>query len=137
LVVPTRRDRGRGGKADRRLALAYRRLGGSELAGADRGEARPRQIEDQAQRGQGNDGYLGLNPTEGEISAGAQDEGDYGERGAPTTTAARSAPPTDGMVAFAEKLAKEKRVDLPAGYAKDFETCRRFLDYHTGRQGAT
>jgi hypothetical protein len=41
------------------------------------------------------------------------------------------------MAAFAEKLAKEKRVGLPAGYAKDFETCRRFLDHHTGRQGAT
>jgi DNA topoisomerase III len=58
-------------------------------------------------------------------------------RGAPTrATAARSAPPTDRMVAFAEKLAKQKRVDLPAGYAKDFEICRRFLDDHTGRRGA-
>jgi hypothetical protein len=37
------------------------------------------------------------------------------------------------MVAFAEKLAKEKRVDLPAGYAKDFAICRRFLDDHAGR----
>jgi DNA topoisomerase III len=57
--------------------------------------------------------------------------------GAPTrATAARLAPPTDRMVAFAEKLAKEKRVDLPAGYAKGFEICRRFLDDHTGRRGA-
>jgi len=40
------------------------------------------------------------------------------------------------MVAFAEKLAKEKRVVLPAGYAKDFEICRRFLNEHTGRRGA-
>ena len=51
-------------------------------------------------------------------------------------TATRSAPPTDRMVAFAEKLAKEKRVDLPAGYAKDFEICRRFLDDLAGRRGA-
>jgi DNA topoisomerase-3 len=58
--------------------------------------------------------------------------------GAPTrATAARSAPPTDRMVAFAEKLAKEKRADLPAGYAKDFEICRRFLDDHAGRRGAS
>jgi hypothetical protein len=41
------------------------------------------------------------------------------------------------MVAFAEKLAKEKRADLPAGYAKDFEICRRFLDDHAGRRGAS
>ncbi|MBO0742379.1 MAG: DNA topoisomerase III, partial [Hyphomicrobiaceae bacterium] len=57
--------------------------------------------------------------------------------GAPTrATATRSAPPTDRMMAFAEKLAREKRVDLPAGYAKDFDICRRFLDDHTGRRGA-
>jgi hypothetical protein len=37
------------------------------------------------------------------------------------------------MVAFAEKLAKEKKVGLPAGYAKDFAICRRFLDDHAGR----
>ena len=56
---------------------------------------------------------------------------------APTrVSGARSAPPTDRMVAFAEKLAKEKRVVLPAGYAKDFEICRRFLNEHTGRRGA-
>ena len=56
---------------------------------------------------------------------------------APTrVSGARSAPPTDRMVAFAAKLAKEKRVVLPAGYAKDFEICRRFLNEHTGRRGA-
>jgi len=37
------------------------------------------------------------------------------------------------MVSFAEKLAKEKRVGLPAGYARDFEICRRFLDDHAQR----
>jgi hypothetical protein len=37
------------------------------------------------------------------------------------------------MVAFAEKLANEKRVGLPAGYARDFEICRRFLDDHAQR----
>ena len=52
--------------------------------------------------------------------------------GAPTPRAS-SSPPTTRMVAFAEKLAKEKKVGLPAGYAKDFEICRRFLDDHAGR----
>ena len=48
-------------------------------------------------------------------------------------SAAPSAPPTARMVAFAEKLAKEKSVGLPAGYAKDFEICRRFLEDHAQR----
>jgi len=48
-------------------------------------------------------------------------------------SAAPSSPPTARMVAFAEKLAKEKSVGLPAGYAKDFEICRRFLDEHAQR----
>ena len=46
---------------------------------------------------------------------------------------ASCSPPTTRMVAFAEKLAKDKKVDLPAGYARDFEVCRRFLDDHAGR----
>jgi len=37
------------------------------------------------------------------------------------------------MVAFAERLAKEKRAPLPSGYDKDFDICRRFLDQHAGR----
>lgn len=46
---------------------------------------------------------------------------------------ARPTPPTSKMVAFAERLAKEKRAALPSGYDKDFEICRRFLDQHAGR----
>jgi DNA topoisomerase III len=57
-------------------------------------------------------------------------------RGPARASAAPSSPPTARMVAFAEKLAKEKKVGLPAGYAKDFEICRRFLDDHAGRRGA-
>jgi hypothetical protein len=37
------------------------------------------------------------------------------------------------MVAFAERLAKDKRATLPSGYDKDFYICRRFLDHHAGR----
>jgi DNA topoisomerase-3 len=48
-------------------------------------------------------------------------------------TSGRPTPPTARMVAFAEKLAKEKSVGLPAGYARDFEICRRFLDDHAQR----
>jgi DNA topoisomerase III len=45
----------------------------------------------------------------------------------------RPTPPTTRMVAFAERLAKDKRATLPSGYDKDFDICRRFLDQHAGR----
>ncbi|MFY0615362.1 MAG: DNA topoisomerase III [Hyphomicrobiaceae bacterium] len=41
-------------------------------------------------------------------------------------------PPTDKMIAFARRLAKDRQADLPAGYDQDFEVCRRFLDQHVG-----
>jgi DNA topoisomerase-3 len=34
------------------------------------------------------------------------------------------------MVAYAEKLAKSKKLPLPPDYAQDFQACRRFLDQH-------
>ena len=46
---------------------------------------------------------------------------------------ARASPPTSKMVAFAQRLAKDKKAALPPGYDKDFEICRRFLDQHAGR----
>ena len=39
-------------------------------------------------------------------------------------------PPTEKMVAFAQRLARDKSVKLPRGYDSDFEICRRFLDQH-------
>ncbi|HKD56212.1 MAG TPA: DNA topoisomerase, partial [Hyphomicrobiaceae bacterium] len=48
-------------------------------------------------------------------------------------TSSRPTPPTSRMVAFAERLAKNKRATLPSGYDKDFDICRRFLDQHAGR----
>jgi len=41
--------------------------------------------------------------------------------------------PTSRMVAFAKRLAKDKRATLLSGYDKDFDICRRFLDQHAGR----
>ncbi len=46
---------------------------------------------------------------------------------APAPASAARAP-TVRMVAYAEKLAKAKKLPLPAGYSQDFQTCRRFLD---------
>ena len=53
-------------------------------------------------------------------------------RGAPPARAPRSdtKPPTERMVAFAQRLAKDKKAVLPRGYDKDFEICRKFLDQH-------
>jgi DNA topoisomerase III len=48
-------------------------------------------------------------------------------------TSGRPTPPTTRMLAFAERLAKDKRATLPSGYDKDFDICRRFLDQHAGR----
>ncbi len=50
-------------------------------------------------------------------------------RAAPT----RSSPPTERMVAFAQRLAKDKKAVLPPGYDKDFDICRRFLDQHVAQ----
>ena len=49
---------------------------------------------------------------------------------APETSATVRAAPTARMVAYAEKLAKTKKLPLPPGYAQDFQTCRRFLDQY-------
>ena len=46
---------------------------------------------------------------------------------------ARTSPPTEKMVAFAKRLATDKKAELPKGYDRDFEICRRFLDQHAGR----
>jgi hypothetical protein len=35
------------------------------------------------------------------------------------------------MIAFAERLANDKRVNLPSRYDQDFDVCRRFLDDHS------
>jgi len=48
---------------------------------------------------------------------------------AEAAAAARTAP-TARMIAYAEKLAKTKRLPLPPGYAQDFHACRRFLDQY-------
>ncbi len=48
---------------------------------------------------------------------------------APAPASAARAP-TARMVAYAEKLAKAKKLPLPAGYAQDFQACRRFLDQY-------
>jgi DNA topoisomerase-3 len=38
--------------------------------------------------------------------------------------------PTPKMVAYAQSLARGKKVTLPEGYERDFKACRRFLDEH-------
>jgi len=43
---------------------------------------------------------------------------------------ARSQAPTAKMVAYAQSLARGKKVTLPEGYQQDFDACRRFLDEH-------
>ena len=42
----------------------------------------------------------------------------------------RPTAPTAKMVAYAQSLARSKKVTLPDGYEWDFKPCRRFLDEH-------
>jgi DNA topoisomerase III len=51
----------------------------------------------------------------------------------PSERRSRAHPPTAKMIAFAERLAKDRRAKLPPGYDKDFDTCRSFLDQNFGR----
>ena len=60
-------------------------------------------------------------------------QGDAAKRPEMPGPTARTAPPTDKMVAFAKRLATDKKAALPPGYDRDFEICRRFLDQHAGR----
>jgi DNA topoisomerase III len=69
-------------------------------------------------------------------NASHQQMGERSQDGRPTPkhpTSDRPTPPTSRMVAFAERLAKDKRASLPSGYDKDFDICRGFLDQHAGR----
>ena len=69
-------------------------------------------------------------------NASRQRMAERGQDGRPESkrpTSDRPTPPTIQMVAFAERLAKDKRATLPPGYDKDFDICRRFLDHHAGR----
>ena len=50
-----------------------------------------------------------------------------------TPAASRSKPPTERMIAFAVRLAKDKKTRLPPGYDRDFEICQKFLDQQLGR----
>ena len=64
--------------------------------------------------------------TQGELQGGAPVLTD------PRVDAKKTQPPpryNEGTLVGGE-LAKEKSVGLPAGYARDFEICRRFLDHH-------
>jgi hypothetical protein len=49
-----------------------------------------------------------------------------------STDGSKSRPkaPTPKMVAYAQSLARGKKVVLPEGYALDFALCRRFLEEH-------
>jgi DNA topoisomerase-3 len=42
--------------------------------------------------------------------------------------------PRDQLLDFARKLARERRLDLPAAVERDYGACRRFLDAHAARR---
>ena len=50
--------------------------------------------------------------------------------GTPSPSSATPIPPTAKMISFAQRLSKDKKVELPTAYEKSFDICRRFLDLH-------
>ena len=76
-------------------------------------------------------------PASVEVAAPARGTAPKRETGASHDTApthggatTNGSAPTPRMVSYAQKLAKTKGVALPAGYDRDFQACRRFLDQH-------
>ena len=80
-------------------------------------------------RRRGRDAEPRREPSPAEPSREAPPRHFEGERGAGTRRA-----PTEKMIAFAQRLAKEKGIRLPQGAADDFDACRRFLDDCTRRR---
>lgn len=66
-------------------------------------------------------------------SARSDHAGEAARTNASDAQASRRAPPTERMIAFAQRLAKDRNAKLPPGYDRDFEICRSFLDQHAGR----
>ncbi|MCK8784921.1 DNA topoisomerase [Roseomonas sp. NAR14] len=59
-----------------------------------------------------------------------------GARGGARRGAAAPGAPTPAMRRYAESLARQHGVALPADYATSGEACRRFLDAHAAKRGA-
>lgn len=108
-----------------------------KAARADGESAPPRSRAGQKKRGDSGHG-------EGHTSARARpvsppmrrpdrDEQRGAESRGEASQSSRRAPPTERMIAFAQRLAKDKNAKLPPGYDRDFEVCRTFLDQHAGR----
>jgi DNA topoisomerase-3 len=58
--------------------------------------------------------------------------GAWAEAAKQTHAGHNAKPPTEKMIAFAERIAKDRQAKLPKGYNRSFDVCRRFLDEHVG-----
>lgn len=115
-----------GGKRRRRKANDGRESGGPGATGVtarkpraprrDNAEREPARAQRASPNGRGDD-------SRNAAARGSSTEG----------SPARRAPPTERMVAFARRLANDRKAELPPGYDKDFDICRRFLDQNAGR----
>ena len=95
---------------------------GSSTRDGSRGERKPRRAKREAQPHTG-----------GRKKEALDRDGEANGRNSTPERGFASSPPTAKMVAFAERLAKDKNAKLPSGYNTDFDVCRRFLDQHLGR----
>jgi DNA topoisomerase III len=93
-----------------------RKQAGSKAGGAPKSPRKSRSAEDSASA-------KPKRPRKAKASASAAQTSQ-------TPPATRNPAPTARMVSYAQQLAKAKGVSLPAGYDRDFQACRRFLDQH-------
>ena len=118
-------------EADKLISVLKQRSGG-----AVRLQASPPKAEGSSRRSpRSAHGAAGANASPRRPSSKLKrtSKGNAGDPGAASGTppASKSPAPTARMVAYAQKLAKNKNLALPAGYDRDFQACRHFLDQHS------
>lgn len=69
--------------------------------------------------------------------ANSPSSGDLGPLGAARGNDGNARPPTPAMKHYAESLARQQRITLPAGYATSGAICRSFLDQHAPKKSAS
>ncbi len=124
-----------------RAARGDAKAAGKNAAGKPRGKRRAASSTNQGKDGAGAAKPKASRPRRAKAlpSGASASPSSRPQASQPTSLMARTppssgqAPPTEKMVAFAKRLATDKKAELPPGFDRDFEICRRFLDQHAGR----
>jgi DNA topoisomerase-3 len=134
------------GEADRLIAVLRRHNGGKVDLGKPASKSRTRSAAKRAPRASDSNGKAkaaksaarGARANERPTTrtGGGAHAGRQMANGSGTAKRDQSMPnakqPTDKMIAFAERIARDRQARLPQGYDRDFDVCRRFLDEYVG-----